>query len=123
MEVFSEYLSQIENPQHRSILEEVLGWVHTQFPELGMKIAWKQPMFTDHGTFILGFSVSKNHIAISPEGAGMVQFREKIEQAGYEQSKMLFRIKWEQPVNYGLLQEIIAFNRADKAGCTTFWRK
>lgn len=53
----------------------------------------------------------------------MEHFREKITKAGYVQSKMLFRIKWNEPVNYLLLEEIINFNRLDKAECKNFWRK
>lgn len=123
MKVFSDYLKQIEHPQHRLRTKEVLDWVGQTFPDLEPRIAWNQPMFTDHGTFIVGFSVSKPHLAISPERAGMVRFTEKIEKTGYSQSKMLFRIKWEEPVDYPLLSCIIDFNRLEKAGCKTFWRK
>lgn len=123
MEIFSEYLTQIENSQHRIRTKEVLDWVGHTFPDLQQKVAWNQPMFIDHGTFIIGFSISKHHLAISPEKMGMNHFSEKIAKAGYGQSKMLFRIKWEEAVNYSLLDEIINYNRMDKADCKTFWRK
>lgn len=123
MEVFSEYLAQIENPQHRERTQEILEWVGDIFPTLEPRIAWNQPMFTDHGTFIVGFSLSKQHLAVSPELAGMEPFREKITSVGYGQSKMLFRIRWNEPISYPLLEEIIKFNRLDKAECKNFWRK
>ncbi|MCQ4950818.1 hypothetical protein NE646_14380, partial [Bittarella massiliensis] len=41
------------------------------FPDLTPKIAWNQPMFTDHGTFIIGFSAAKAHLAVAPERAGI----------------------------------------------------
>lgn len=121
--VFSEYLAQIEPPQHRDRTQEVLCWAERSFPVLESKIAWNQPMFTDHGTFIIGFNVSAKHLAISPERQGMEHFTEEIAKAGYEQSKMLFRIKWEEAVDYELLHRIIDFNRLEKADCQTFWRK
>ncbi|QCB29216.1 hypothetical protein [Corynebacterium endometrii] len=31
--------------------------------ELGCHIAWNQPMFTHHDTFIIGFSHAKKHMA------------------------------------------------------------
>jgi uncharacterized protein YdhG (YjbR/CyaY superfamily) len=31
------------------------------------EIKWNQPMFSDHGTFIIGFSIAKEHIAVAPE--------------------------------------------------------
>ncbi|SFS68485.1 iron chaperone [Paenibacillus sp. BC26] len=122
MEVFADYLDGIENPHHRARTEEVLEWVAKTFPGLEPKFAWKQPMYTDHGTFIIGFSISKQHLAVAPEKAGMNQFADQIKQAGYDQTKLLFRIGWDSPVNYELLEQIIEFNRMDKADCSTFWR-
>ena len=122
MEAFVDYLAQIKNPQHGARTAAVLDWVGRTFCELEPKIAWNQPMFTDHGTFIIGFSVSAKHLAVSPEQAGMEHFTQEIAQAGYAQSKMLFRIPWDKDVNYQLLHRIIAFNQAEKADCKTFWR-
>lgn len=122
MEIFEEYLASIDNPQHRERTEEVLSWVAKTFPNLEPKIAWNQPMFTDHGTYIIGFSVSKQHLAVAPERAGINQFLDDIEQAGYDHTKELVRFKWSNPVDFSLLEKMIAFNIADKAGCETFWR-
>ena len=123
MDIFSEYLKQIEHPQHRERTKEVLDWVRQEFPDFEPRVAWKQPMFTDHGTFIIGFSVSKYHLAVSPERAGMERFTSEITKTGYSQSKMLFQINWDEAVNYSLLHQIISYNRLDKAECKTFWRK
>ncbi len=123
MEVFAEYLAGIDHPEHRARMEEVLGWVTKKFPNLVPKIAWNQPMFTDHGTYIIGFSVAKHHLAVAPERAGIIQFSDAIVQAGYDYTKQLVRIKWESPVDYFLLEKIIDFNITDKADCMTFWRK
>ncbi|MNC07136.1 hypothetical protein D3C76_149890 [compost metagenome] len=122
MEVFAEYLATIDHPEHRARTEEVLAWVAETFPNLAPKIAWKQPMFTDHGTFIIGFSVAKHHMAVAPEKAGIEHFSEKIVQAGYNHTQQLVRIPWEGPVDFGLLKQMIEFNMADKADCATFWR-
>ncbi|NGP61203.1 iron chaperone [Paenibacillus thiaminolyticus] len=123
MEVFAEYLAHIDNPQHRARMEEVLAWVTKQFPHLMPKMAWNQPMFTDHGTFIIGFSVAKHHLAVGPERAGIIHFSDEIVQAGYDHTKQLVRIPWESPVDFSLLQKMIEFNILDKADCSTFWRK
>lgn len=123
MEDFLEFIEHINNGQQRARTQEVLEWVKSQFPNLEARIAWNQPMFTEHGTFIIGFSVSSKHLAVSPERAGMVRFTNEITKVGYSQSKMLFRIRWEEPVNYILLDQIIRFNCIDKAECKTFWRK
>lgn len=123
MQVFQEYLDKIDNPVHRGRTQKVLDWVIQQFPRLTPRMAWNQPMFTDHGTFIIGFSISKHHLAVSPEQAGMIYFYDEIIKSGYEQSKMLFRIKWDDPVDFSLLTRMIAYNISDKAECKTFWRK
>ncbi|MFJ6413204.1 iron chaperone [Terribacillus saccharophilus] len=123
MEAFAEYLAQIDNPQHRERTEEVLKWVAEKYPNMEKKIAWNQPMFTDHGTFIIGFSIAKQHLAVAPEKAGIDHFSDDIVQAGYDHTKQLVRIKWDGPVDYSLLERMIEFNITDKADCTTFWRK
>ena len=123
MEIFAEYLAHIDNMQHRNRTEEVLAWVAEKFPNLMPKIAWNQPMFTDHGTFIIGFSVSKHHLAVSPEKAGIDHFSNEIVQAGYDHTKQLVRIKWDSQVHFPLLEKMIEFNISDKADCPTFWRK
>lgn len=123
MEVFAEYLEKIDNPLHRDRTEEVLTWVMNKFPNLVPKIAWNQPMFTDHDTYIIGFSISKQHLAVAPETVGINHFSEEIVQAGYDHTKQLVRIPWVSEVNYTLLEKMIEFNIFDKADCSTFWRK
>lgn len=123
MDVFAEYLARIDNLGHRDRTEEVLKWIIKKYPNLVPKIAWNQPMFTDHGTFIIGFSVSKHHLAVAPEKAGINHFSDEIVKAGYEHTKELVRIRWDGPVDFSLLERMIDFNITEKADCTTFWRK
>ncbi len=123
MEVFEEYLARINDPVHRTRMNEILSWVAKKFPDLAPRIAWNQPVFTHHGTFIIGFSIAKHHIAAAPERAGINRFSDDIVQAGYEHTKELVRIPWTLPVDFSLLSKMIAFNIRDKADCLTFWRK
>ncbi|WP_145317404.1 MULTISPECIES: iron chaperone [Paenibacillus] len=123
METFAEFIARIDNPEHQARTEEVLNWITEKFPNLKQKIAWNQPMFTDHETFIIGFSVSKQHLAVAPEKAGINRFSEEITQAGYDHTKELVRMKWKQEIDFSLLERMIEFNIADKADCSTFWRK
>lgn len=97
MDSFEDYLARIENLDHRERTKEVLDWVGGSFPQLQPKIAWNQPMFTDHSTFIIGFSVSKTHLAAAPEREGILRFSRDIAHSGYDHSQQLFRIKWGQP--------------------------
>ncbi len=123
METFEQYLEKIDTPQQKARVAEVLAWVAAEFPHLDTKIAWNQPMFTDHGTFIIGFSVSRHHLAVAPERVAINRFSAEATKAGYDHTKELIRIPWDSPVDYGLLRRIIQFNIDDKAETTTFWRK
>ena len=123
MEDFEKYLTTIENEENRIRMRQVLAWVIKRFPDLRPKIAWNQPMFTDHDTFIIGFSVSKQHIAVAPESVAIEKFSAEIARSGYSQSSQIFRIRWEEEVDFSLLEQIIQYNRKDKADCTSFWRK
>lgn len=123
MEVFQEFIEKMNEPDHQERLKSILYWIHEMFPNLQPVIKWNQPMFIDHGTFIIGFSVSPNHIAVAPEGMAILTFKPEIEAAGYEHTKGIIRIKWSQPVDYALLEKIIRFNLLDKADSKTFWRQ
>lgn len=123
MEIFAEFLAQIDNPEHMERTEEVLAWVTKKFPNLMPEIKWNQPMFTDHGTYIVGFSVAKQHLAVAPERVGINHFSDEIVKAGHGHTKELVRMKWDRPIDYALLEKMIEFNIWDKADCSTFWRK
>ncbi|PID25252.1 iron chaperone [Sporosarcina sp. P7] len=123
MELFKQYIAGIDSPEHRQRIEEVLAWVTTTFPNLEPQMKWNTPMFSDHGTFIIGISTAKHHMSISPEPAGITRFADEIAEAGYSATSGLFRIKWNEPVDYGLMEKLIEFNMQDKINCTTFWRK
>ena len=123
METFERYLSAIENKEQRERLKSVLEWVKDRFPDMETRIAWNQPMFTDHGTFIIAFSVSKQHFSVAPESRAIETFAAEIEKSGYSHSSNIFRIRWDDDIDFLLLEHIIAYNRTDKADCSTFWRK
>lgn len=123
MENLTEYLETIKNPAQKARFEEVFHWIGVSFPMLIPKIAWNQPMYTDHGTFIVGFSAAKQHMAVAPEKAGISHFIKDIEAAGYDYTKELIRIPWNKSVDYALLKKIIDYNIGDKADYSAFWRK
>lgn len=123
MEDMENYLFTIPSQEHRACMRRVLGWVAQTFPDLEYRVLWNQPMFLAHQTFMIGFSVSQKHFSVSPESKAMARFSKEIEQAGYTQTKNLFRVGWSDSIPFGLLEKMIRFNLADKAECKTFWRK
>lgn len=120
---FSTFLKEIDDPSRQERLEEIFDWIKKRYPNLETEMKWDQPMFTDHGTFIIGFSVSKKHLAVAPEKVAIAHVEEDIVEAGYEYTKELIRVPWNSQMDYSLLEKIIDFNIWDKAHCSTFWRK
>ncbi len=123
MEAFAEFLAGIDDPTHLERVGEVFTWIKNKYPNLKTEIKWNQPMFTDHGTYIIGFSVSKKHLAVAPENFTISYLEDEIVKAGYDYTKGMIRIPWKSPVDYSLLEKMIDFNISDKADCSTFWRK
>jgi uncharacterized protein len=89
MEVFSKYLAGIDNPDHRERTKEILAWVANKFPNLEPQIKWNTPMFSDHGTYIIGFSTAKHHLSVAPEEVTMVKFADDIKQASYSDQRLV----------------------------------
>ncbi|MCC4722721.1 iron chaperone [Salinicoccus sp. RF5] len=122
MSVFEEFISGIDDSDHRERMEEVLSWVHDEYPNMERVVKWNQPMFTDHGTYIIGFSVAKKHMSVAPENKAIEEFGSALEEVGYVHTRQIFRIPWDREVDYALLKKIIEFNIEAKAGVETFWR-
>jgi len=122
MKDFKAFLDTIAEPEKKERMNEILVIIKEKFPQLKEEVKWNQPMFTDHGTFIIAFSIAKGHIAVAPEAKVINQFEKEIKKAGYSLTQQLFRIKWNDKVDYDLLFKIIAFNIEDKKDFTKFWR-
>jgi len=122
MKDFKWYLDQISQQDKRQRMESILNDIKKTFPQLEEEIKWNQPMFTDHGTFIIGFSTAKAHIAVSPEVAVINLFENEIIEAGYSYTKGLFRIKWTDKVDFDLLRKMVTYNIENKKDMKKFWR-
>ena len=122
MSDFKKYLSGIDDPDKKERMESILNYIKGTFPHLKEEVKWNQPMFTDHGTFIIAFSMSKNHIAVAPEEVVIGHFEKDIGKAGYSYTKGLFRIKWTDKVDFELLRKIVAYNIESKKDMVKFWR-
>ncbi|WP_251521190.1 MULTISPECIES: iron chaperone [Staphylococcus] len=123
MTEFNSFIESIEKPEDQETMRDIFNWMDENFPKLETTVKWNQPMYTDHGTFIIAFSKAKKHFSVAPEAKTMKQFSERIEQAGYAQTPNLFKIQWTQEINFELLKDIITYNIEDKKDCSTFWRK
>lgn len=116
-----EYLQTIPDPENREKMVKVLDWVTEQYPELEMRIAWNQPMFTHHGTFIIGFSAASKHMAMAPECHTMIFFEDIMAQRGTDRGKMFARQPWNKPFDYELATMFINHQLKTKEKVTNFW--
>ncbi|MCI7552167.1 MAG: DUF1801 domain-containing protein [Actinomycetaceae bacterium] len=123
MDEFNDYLEAIDDAPVRERVSTVLAWVAQRYPKLERRIAWNQPMFIDHGTFILGFSHTAHHLAVAPEIVFLEPFRHRFEQSGYSLGKRIIRITHSAPVPYDLLEELIDATIEGKKNTATFWYK
>ena len=86
------FLSNFKNPILKFKLELIFEQIQKEIPNLTVELKWNQPMFIINGTFIIGFSVAKNHISIAPEAVTMAIFTNDIKAANYEATNNLFKI-------------------------------
>ncbi len=117
-----EFLDTVPEGPKRERMIEVLDWVQATYPELEMRIAWSTPMFTHHGTFIVGFSAAKMHMSVSPEKATMDYLEDFMAARDTDRTAMLARQPWSKPFDYELLAEFIDYQIVTKKDVTTFWR-
>lgn len=117
-----EFLGSVPQGPKRDRMTEVLNWVRATYPSLELRIAWNTPMFTHHGTFIIGFSAAQNHMSVAPEGATMEHFAHDMQERGTNRTAMLVRQPWSAPVDYELLARLIDYQLATKEHVTSFWR-
>lgn len=107
---------------NRARMVDVLVWVGLTYPELELCIAWNQPMFIHHGTYIIGFSAASTHMAMAPERATMIRFEPVMRERGTDCGKMFARQPWNIPFDYELLDAFIQHQLAEKKDITAFWR-
>lgn len=117
-----EYLETIPDDDNRERMVDVLVWVGLTYPELELRIEWNQPMFTHHGTYIIGFSAASKHVAMAPERATMIRFEPVMRERGTDFGTMLARQPWNRPFDYELLDAFIQHQLAEKQDITSFWR-
>lgn len=117
-----EYLATIPNDAKRAQMVDVLVWVGLTYPELELRIAWNQPMFTHHGTYIIGFSAASKHMAMAPERATIIRFEPVMRERCTDFGKMFARQPWDKPFDYELATAFIEHQIESKRDITTFWR-
>lgn len=119
---FEEYLASPRVPAtSRDLLRTVLEWVCENHPELDTRIAWNQPMFTHHGTFIIGFSAATQHLCFTGEQVAQEKFRSAFTKRGYKCTKKLVNLPIDKPLPFDLIGDVIALQMELKKDITSYW--
>ena len=121
IKTLDEFLATIPNDDNRARMVDVLVWVGLTYPELELRIAWNQPMFTHHGTYIIGFSAASKYMAMAPERATMIRFEQVMKERGTNFGKMFARQPWDKPFDYELATAFIEHQLTEKQDITSFW--
>jgi len=123
VETFEEYLSTIKDEEKRGKVRTILNWVKEKYPNFTEEVKWSQPMFSNEGTYIIGFNATKKHLSVSPEKAGIAMFEDELKEKGYNPTSMTYRVPWNKGMDYELLKRVIDFQTEDKKGYERYWRK
>lgn len=121
IKTLDKYLETIPNDDNRARMVDVLVWAGLTYPELELRIAWNQPMFTHHETYIIGFSAASKHMAMAPERATMIRFEPVTRERGTDFGTLLARQPWNEPFDYELLDACIQHQLAEKQDIMPFW--
>ncbi|WP_429970269.1 iron chaperone [Fructilactobacillus sp. Tb1] len=122
MKTFSEYLTGIDNPEHREKFKQVINWVKTNYPNLEFVMKYNQPMFLDHNSYITSFNAAKNHYTIGLEGQEIVKhFIPEIEAVGLKYGHKTIQIPYNTDIPSSLFKHIIDFKIDQKKDMTSFW--
>ena len=78
-------------------------------------------MFAHHGTYIIGFSTASKHMAVAPERATMIRFKQVMRERGTDFGVMPARQPWTKPFDYELLDAFIQHQLEEKQNITSFW--
>ncbi|WP_203651118.1 iron chaperone [Secundilactobacillus yichangensis] len=116
-----DYLASITKPENAKQLSDMLADIQAQYPQLELRIAWNQPMFTDHDTFIIGFSAAAKDIAVAVEAPIFEKYLDQIKALGYRATKRQFHITWGTAIDQSLLHHLIDDAIVFKRNMTTFW--
>jgi len=121
IKTLDKYLETIPNDDNRARMVDVLVWAGLTYPELELRIAWNQPMFTHHETYIIVFSAASKHMAMAPERATMIRFEPVMRERGTDFGTLLARQPWNEPFDYELLDACIQHQLAEKQDIMPFW--
>jgi uncharacterized protein YdhG (YjbR/CyaY superfamily) len=87
-------------------IKEIFSSITSTYSDLQLVMAWNQPMLKFGDQYILGISVSKNHLTIGPFNTDFVKtFAKKLEKL--ESNKKTFKVPLDWKVDGPLMRAIV----------------
>lgn len=120
MEAYKKYIeNNIENINIDK-LKEIIRWIQLEYPDFEIMIKWNQPMYVYKETFIVGFSLAKNHITVAFEKVVFNEFLDELKKM-YDTNKGTYKVKKEERFDKDLLKRMIEHTLVIKEGHNKFW--
>lgn len=94
----------------RDQLRSVRETIHKELPDATEKISWSMPTWWQRHN-IIHFAANKKHIGLYPGPEAVVQFAEKLDQAGCKHSKGSIQIPYSDDLPLDLISEIAGWCR------------
>jgi uncharacterized protein YdhG (YjbR/CyaY superfamily) len=108
-ETIDEYI-QAQDEGIRDRLQNVRETIRKELPDAVEKILWSMPTWWQ-GHNIIHFAAQKKHIGLYPRPEAVVQFMEKLTQAGCKYSKGSIQIPYSDELPLELIAEIARWCR------------
>ncbi|QBO36841.1 hypothetical protein EQG49_10505 [Periweissella cryptocerci] len=112
MNIFNDYLAAITNSEQKARLNEALTLTAQIDAQLEPRLENAMPAFFIGDKPIIFFAVTKKHFDVYPTLMTLDQFDEEITSNAYPTANGAILIKWDKPVDWSMLTEIIKFNIA-----------
>lgn len=94
------------NPVVAKKIKEIFSSITKTYTDFEIVMAWNQPMLKNGDDYILGVSVSKNHLTIGPFNTNFVEtFAKKLEK--YESNKKTFKVPFDWKVDEAFMRAIV----------------
>ncbi|MBO6271050.1 MAG: DUF1801 domain-containing protein [Clostridium sp.] len=97
-----------QNEGIRKQLRDVRNAIRIALPDTTERISWSMPTYWKNGN-IIHFAANKKHIGLYPGPEAVVQFAEKLDQAGCKYSKGSIQIPYSNALPLDLITAIAAW--------------
>lgn len=108
--------------QQKDYLNSIFNFINEEFPKLILEIKWNEAMFANNKTFIIALSPFKKHISIAPEKYAIDLYSQLFKENNIQFSSNIFKLNYDEPINFNLLKEIIEFKIKDKMNYSKYFK-